>query len=109
MFSFAMRAASGYAAISRWYPSNLAIAWLRTRGGLKWGAPVSTVAAVGYFTLATWLAWIVAEQGAPGWVGVFACVALISAVKFAVFAPLALVLLTRAKLVQRRQARLASA
>ncbi len=108
MFPFAMRAASGYPALSRWYPSNLVVAWLRSRGGLRWGFPLSAILAVGYFALATWLAWLVAEQGAPGWVGVFACVALVSAVKFAVFTPVSLVLLLRVKLAERRHVRSAA-
>jgi len=105
MFSFAMRAASCYAVISRWYPSNLAIECLRTRSGLKWGAPIGAALAIAYFALATWLSWLVADQAAPGWVGVFACVALVSAVKFATFAPLSLILLARAKLVEWRYQR----
>jgi len=101
MFTFAMHTASRYAAISRWYPSNLAIAWLRTRQGLKWAWPVMLVAAPGYLALSYWLAALV-RDGAPGWVAIFACVAFISAVKFVAFAPMSLVLLARAKSSERR-------
>lgn len=93
MLTLAMRAAVGWIALTRWFPSNLLIAWLRTRGGLKWGALVSLPAALGYFAAAVWLAWLV-HDGAPGWVAVFAMVALVSTVKFALFIPWSLVLLT---------------
>lgn len=102
MFSFAMRAAAGYAAISRWYPSNLAIAWLRTRRGLKWAWPVMFVATPGYLAVSYWLAAIV-RDGAPGWVAVFACIAFVSAMKFVVFAPVSLLHLARAKWAERRR------
>ncbi|HHY48936.1 MAG TPA: sulfate permease [Alphaproteobacteria bacterium] len=101
MFSFAMRAAAGYAAISRWYPSNLAIAWLRTRRGLKWAWPVMLVATPGYLGVSHWLAAFVRE-GAPGWAAVFACIAFVSATKFVIFAPISLVHLARAKWAERR-------
>ena len=104
MFAFATRAAVGYAVVTRWYPSNIAIAWLRTRRGLKWAWPAMLVLTPGYFALATYLAWLVRE-GAPGWVGIFALVALVSAVKFLVFAPVSLALLAKAKLAERRVAR----
>jgi len=101
MFSFAMRAAAGYAAISRWYPSNLAIAWLRTRRGLKWAWPAMLIATPGYLAVSYWLAALV-RDGAPGWVAVFACIAFVSAMKFVVFAPISLLHLARAKWAERR-------
>lgn len=101
MIAASMRLSALYTAISRWYPSNIAIALLRTRAGLKWAVPVMLVMAPGYLALSYWLALLV-RDGAPGWVAVFACVAFVSAVKFVAFAPVSLVLLARAKWVERR-------
>lgn len=102
MLTLAMRAAVGWVALTRWLPSNLVIGWLRTRAGLRWGVPVSLPLALGYFAIALWLAWLV-HDGAPGWVVIFSMIALVSAVKFTVFAPVSLVLLGRVKLAERRR------
>ena len=104
MLTFAMRAAVGWVALTRWLPSNLVIAWLRTRSRLKWGVVVSLPLALGYFAVAVWFAWLV-HDGAPGWVGIFSMVALVSAAKFAIFAPLSVVLPGRARFAERRLAR----
>jgi len=102
MVTIAMRAATGWFAITRYLPSNLLIAWLRARPMLRWAALIAVSFAVGYFAAAIALAWLVADQGAPGWVGIFSLVALVSAVKFAVYAPVSLVLRARAKWAERR-------
>lgn len=102
MLTLAMRAATGWFAVTRYFPSDLLIAWLRTRPMLRWAALIAVLLAVGYFAAAVALTWLVAERGAPGWVGIFSFVALVSAVKFAVYAPVSLVLLARAKWAERR-------
>ena len=100
MFTFFIRLAFGYAALTRWYPSNLALAALRRRARLKRAVPVSIGLAIGYLALAVWLAWLV-HTGAPGWVGVLAMIALISAVKFIAVTPKLLVLLIRVRWTER--------
>lgn len=103
MFALAMRAAIGYVALTRWFPSNLALGWLRTRSGLKWAAPAALVLTPAYGLLGWWLLTLV-QAGAPAWLALLAVVAFISAMKFVFFVPVSLALLARARVIEHRAA-----
>lgn len=85
-----------------YFPSNIAIALLRTRRGLKWGVPAMLLSPA-YGALAYWLH-AQAEATGIGWLSLLAVVCAISAIKFAAFGPLSLMLLAVARRRDRRHA-----
>lgn len=91
--------------IRRYYPSNLALAWLQSRRGLKWGVPAMLIALV-YIYLGYWLH-TQAQTTGEGWISVFAVVCAISAVKFAVNGPVTLLKLAAARIREARARRAA--
>ncbi len=97
MFTLAARLVG----LRRYFPSNIALAWLATRAGLKWGMPamllVPAYGALGYWLHAQ------ATVGGPGWLSLLALICAISAIKFAVNGPISLLRLAAAR---AREARL---
>lgn len=102
MFTLAARIVG----IRRYFPSNVLLARLRTRSGLKWGAP-AMILAPAYGLLAYWLH-AQMQAGGPGWLSLLAVVCAISAVKFAVFGPVSLILLGAARIREARLRRSAT-
>ncbi len=85
-------------------PTNLLIAAIRTRRGLKWGIPAMLLAAP-YLLAASWCATIV-EAGGGGWLNLIVLLAAWNAMKFTIMGPVSLMLLLRARLrehVERRR------
>jgi len=88
----------------RYMPTNIVLALIRRRSGLKWGAPAMLIA-VPYVMVASWCSTLVAEGG-PGWLHLIILVCLWNAMKFVAMGPISLVLLLRYRrreAVERRQ------
>lgn len=90
----------------RWFlrcyaPSNIALDYLRTRSGLKWGVPAALVLVPAHLFAAS-LTTTVIERGAPGWLNIVVLVLIWDALKFAVMAPMSLLLLGRARIGELR-------
>lgn len=83
----------------RYMPTNVVLALIRSRGGLKWGVPAMIIA-VPYVLVASWCSDLVAEGG-PGWLHLIILVCLWNAMKFIAIGPISLVLLLR---YRRREA-----
>lgn len=89
----------------RWFlrcyaPSNIALDAIRARRGHKWGIPAAIVLVPTYLYAAS-LTTALIERGAPGWLNIVALVLIWDALKFAVMAPMSVVLLVRARLADR--------
>ncbi|QLQ10107.1 MAG: sulfate permease [Nocardioidaceae bacterium] len=89
----------------RWFlrcyaPSNIILDWLRTRRGLKWGVPAALGLVPTYLYAASFTSALI-EGGAPGWLNLVVLIFIWDALKFAVMAPLSLLLLARARLAER--------
>lgn len=92
--------------IRRYFPSNIVLARLRTRAGLKWGVPAMMLA-LPYLLLAVWLH-SAGQSADAGWMSVFAVICAMSAIKFLVFGPVSLVLLLAARIREARYRRAAA-
>ena len=64
----------------RFMPTNIALDALRTRHGLKWGAPAMLLAIV-YFYVASFITVLIA-QGSPKWLYLVALLCIWNAMKF---------------------------
>lgn len=87
----------------RFMPTNIALDALRTRRGLKWGAPAMLLAIPYCFAAAFITALII--DGAPKWLYVIALVCIWNALKFAVNGPLSVGLLVRVRIAEARAQR----
>lgn len=94
--------ASIHARISlrRWMPTNILLDRLRTRTGLKWGAPAMLLGVVYILIAATCTGLI--EQGGSEWLYLAFILALWNGLKFLLVGPWSVVLLVRARLRERR-------
>lgn len=86
-----------------WMPTNILLDTLRTRRGLKWGAPAMLLAGV-YFAIAYWCTTLIAE-GAPGWLHLVVLLCTYNAFKFLVFGPISLARLVSVRRRERRALR----
>ena len=101
MLGISMRLATAIRALLHYAPTNLLLRRLRSRDGLKWGAPFMLLGAA-YFLVAAFLDdWI--HEGGPGWLNLLVILCLWNGGKFFVFGPISLVLLARAGLTDRRE------
>ncbi|MER7604753.1 hypothetical protein [Nocardioides sp. NPDC127503] len=76
--------------VKAYAPSNIAIAFLRTRRGIRWAIPVALLAVLAYLLLA-WLVTVLVDRGATEWLYLLTFIAYAGACKFAalaVFTPL---------------------
>ena len=89
--------------LRRYMPSNVVLDLLRTRRGLKWGLPAMLLAAP-YLVVAYWCTTII-DRGGPGWLHLIVLVCLWSSIKMALFAPVSVVLLVKARIRERRAQR----
>jgi len=87
--------------LRRFMPTNIFLAGLFTRRGLKWGVPAMLIA--GLYIFAAALCTELIEQGAPGWVNPIVLLFLWDALKFIAVRPASLVCLVR---VRAREARI---
>lgn len=89
-----------------WYlrrnaPSNLMLTRLRSRRGLKWAIPSAAVLVPIYLYAASICTTLV-TRGGPGWLNFLVLLFIWDALKFAVMAPVSVVLLARARTSERR-------
>jgi len=92
--------------LRRYMPTNILIAAIFTRRGLKWGMPAMLIAVV-YLLTAVFCAGLVAEGGA-GWVNLLVLLFLWNALKFVAVGPASLVCLIRVRLREAQIRRLTS-
>lgn len=86
LFLFIWRAvATVHGYVQAYAPTNIAIARLRTRRGLKWAMPVTFVAVPAYLYVA-WLMTALVDHGAAEWLYVLTFIAYLNACKFAALA-----------------------
>lgn len=76
-------------------PTNILIAVIRRRRGLKWGVPAMLLA-VPYTLAAVWCSDLM-DHGGPGWLHFVILICIWNAMKFIVIGPVSLVLLLRWK------------
>ena len=69
-----------------WMPTNILLDALRTRRGLKWGAPAMLLSVV-YFAIAYWCTTLI-DGGAPGWLHLIVLLCSINAFKFLINGPI---------------------
>lgn len=79
----------------RCMPTNVILALIRRRQGLKWGVPAMALA-VPYLLVAFWCANLTAAGG-PGWVNIITLLALWNMLKFIAIGPTSFVLLLRSR------------
>lgn len=82
-----------------WMPTNILLDALRTRRGLKWGAPAMLLS-VGYFALAYWCTQLVAG-GVPGWLYLIFLLCVYNAFKFLFYGPISLARLIKVRRQER--------
>lgn len=73
--------ASIYSYLRTYAPTNIAIAWLHTRRGIKWAIPAALVVTPGYAWAADALVSVL-NRGGPPWLGFFAMLCVWNALKF---------------------------
>ena len=84
----------------RFMPTNIALDGLRTRCGLKWGAPAMLLA-IPYCFAAAYITALI-DDGAPKWLYVIALMCIWNALKFVVNGPLSVGLLVRVRITEAR-------
>ncbi|UNX53587.1 sulfate permease [Georgenia sp. TF02-10] len=84
-------------------PTNILLAKLRTRRGLKWGVPAMGLALVYLFAAATCVTLV--ERGWSPWLYLVFAICLWNALKFLLFGPISAILLIRARITERRARR----
>lgn len=84
----------------RWAPTNLLLARIRTRRGLKWG-PAAMLLAVPLFAAAVACGEIV-RDGGPGWLNLLVLLMIWDGLKFLWIGPISTVLLLRRRWSERR-------
>lgn len=91
--------------LRRYAPTNVVLAAIFTRCGLKWG--MLSVLVAGVYLLAALVCVGLVERGAPGWVNLLVLLLLWNAIKFALAGPVSLLWLIRLRATERRARRLA--
>lgn len=86
--------------LRRYMPTNILLDAIRTRRGLKWGAPAMLLA-VPYLLAASICTNLIADGG-PGWLNVLVLLFLWNALKLVIIGPFSLVLLIRARLLEHK-------
>lgn len=76
----------------RWTPTNLLLDRIRTRRGLKWGIPAMLLTAP--YLLAASICTNLIAKGDPGWLNLLVLLFCWNALKFFLFGPVSVVLLT---------------
>ena len=88
--------------LRRYMPTNILLDSIRTRRGLKWGAP-AILLAVPYLLAASICTNVIADGG-PGWLNLLVLLFLWNTLKFILIGPVSFVLLIRARLRERKVA-----
>lgn len=92
-----------YIVLQRYAPTNRLINHLRTRTGLRWGVPAMLLA-VPYMAVAVGCVLLI-EHGWTEWLYLPFLLCFYNALKFVIFGPISLALLTRARLREHRTRR----
>ena len=82
--------------LRRYMPTNILLDAIRTRRGLKWGAPTMLLAAP--YLLAASICTNSLASGGPGWLSLLVLLFCWNALKFILMGPVSVVLLIRARL-----------
>lgn len=88
-----------YSLLQRYAPSNIVLRWVRSRRGLKWGAPAMFLS-LPYLGFAFWCSSVVAG-GRPGWLNLVVLLSLWSAMKFLAIGPISVARLLRTRRYER--------
>ena len=86
--------------LHRYMPTNIVLDRLRTRRGLKWGAPAMLLA-IPYLAVANILT-ILIDRAAPGWSHLLVLLCIWNAFKLLVMGPVSVVMLVRARTAERQ-------
>lgn len=84
----------------RFMPTNIVLDALRTRRGLKWGAPAMLIAIV-FFYVASFITVLIA-QGSPKWLYLVALLCIWNAMKFIINGVISIGVLTKVRIAERR-------
>lgn len=82
--------------LRRYMPTNILLDSIRTRRGLKWGAP-AILLAVPYLLAASICTNVIADGG-PGWLNLLVLLFLWNSMKFIIMGPVSLILLARVRM-----------
>lgn len=86
--------------LRRYMPTNILLDAIRSRRGLKWGI-LATLLAAPYLLAASICTNLIADGG-PGWLNLLVILFIWNALKFLIMGPFSLLLLTRARVAERR-------
>lgn len=89
--------------LRRYMPTNIALDAIRTRRGLKWGAPAMLMA-VPYLLAAAALTTAIGSGG-PGWLHLLVLLTAWNAMKFIIMGPVSVIELVRVKIGEWREGR----
>ena len=98
MLAISMRLAIALHTFLRYAPTNLLLHWLRSRQGLKWGIPFMLLGVTYFLAAAVLTDWL--RGGGPGWLNQLVLLGIWNGLKFIVFGPTSLLLLTRARIAE---------
>lgn len=82
--------------LRRYMPTNIALDAIRTRRGLKWGAPAMLLAAP--YLLGASICTSLLADGGPGWLNLLVILFIWNAMKFLFMGPVSLIVLARRRL-----------
>ena len=86
--------------LRRYMPTNILLAALRTRRGLKWGVPAMLIA-IPYLVAAVGCAALL-ERGGGGWLNIFVLLFVWNALKFVIAGPVCLARPVRVRVMEAR-------
>ena len=89
--------------LRRYMPTNILLAALRTRRGLRWGVPAMLIA-IPYLVAAVGCAALL-ERGGGGWLNILVLLFVWNALKFVIAGPVCLARLVRVRVVEARARR----
>lgn len=104
MLTLVMRISVALFRLTRWLPSSIILALLRTRRGLKYGVPAMLLA-IPYGYGAWWLEGHIATGSAEKWCYLIVMALAVAAFRFVVFGPRSLLLLASARITEARAQR----
>ena len=100
MLAISMRLAIALRALLQYAPTNRLLRRLRSRDGLKWGAPFMLLG-MAYLLAAAILAHLL-NDGGPGWLNLLVILGIGNGLKFIIFGPISVILLVRARITEHR-------
>ena len=89
--------------LRRYMPTNILLAALRTRRGLRWGVPAMLIA-IPYLVAAVGCAALL-ERGGGGWLNILVLLFVWNALKFVIAGPVCLARLVRVRVMEARARR----